>query len=556
MSTFNTSRIAVCITIDAESDQLDLTIRSAKLITDQIFVLGIDLTDAMRQLINDAGLSGELVSVCGLDDYSAARNRLIEYVEHDKAADWILWLDAGDEFLDTTVPLFKDFVANESDHNTLYVLALQRFAKFDRSRHDLDEETISPRLMPLRKGLQFKGRVRESIIPMALTLMIKISAAPGRIICPSKYGEPEFLIRRSTRRLQLLDRLEKQGEIIENEKLIYHAEAQFDLGNFVETRRDLVKLINETTSPLLQLEGYYMFWETCLFSPIVTDAMTRTLINALDRFPVDMQLLLFMGQHLQHQKRYDLAIRTYETTLQHGRITLDLWHRLRMIEIAVVCMAYVYHLSGNNEKAISILESNLDNVIDLVEYTRHLLNLYIAELHESKARELAATIFGGEALDLIRDAITGACHGSACRWDEALFTLEAAYRKGCRDQLCLRWYALSLLAAKRPKEAVVIIEEWINITPENNEARLFLQAAEKPEQFTEVLANVGINYYAMSNNRSNPDKENTERIEAGHAVHEMITASGKQPEEQLITNTTADNSTEDNNFRITWHPAR
>ncbi|MDR1053673.1 MAG: hypothetical protein LBL39_05810, partial [Planctomycetaceae bacterium] len=447
MPNFNNSRVAAVIVIDSETDQLDMTVNNAKLITDQIFLLGIDLTDEMREHVDFLGLSGQLVSVVGLDDYSAAKNRLIDYVERDGVADWLLWLDAGDEFLEGTVTSFKQFVETESDRNNLYVLALQRFAKFDRSRHDLDEETISPRLMPLRKGLRFSGRVRESLVPAALKLLIKISAAPGCIVCPTRYGDPDLLTRRGQRKLKLLERLEQQGEVINDEKLLYRAEAKFDLGELVEMRRDLLKLIEETAIPLLKLEAYYLFWETTLFSPIADDPLTRMLVNALDLFPVDMQLLLFMGQHLQKQKRFDLALRTYDTAFKYGRISLDVWHRLRIVEITVVCTAFVKHLRGENEEAIAILEANLNNVIDIAEYARHLLNLYISELCETKARELAALLFGGEQLDLMRDTITGACHGSAGRWREALFTLERAYQGGCRDQLCSRWYSLALIAA-------------------------------------------------------------------------------------------------------------
>ncbi|MDR1383781.1 MAG: hypothetical protein LBJ67_08055 [Planctomycetaceae bacterium] len=539
MPNSNNSRLAAAIVIDTESDKLAETINNTKLITNQIFLLGIDLTDEMREQIDALGLNEQLVSVVGLDDYSAAKNKLIDHVERGEVADWLLWMDAGDEFIERTVISFKQFIETESDRDNLYVLALQRFAKFDRSRHDLDEETISPRLMPLRKGLHFSGRVHESIIPSALKLLIKVSASPGCIICPTKYGDPDLLIRRGQRRLQLLERLEQQGEIINDEKLLYRAEAKFDLGELVEMRRDLLKLIDETAIPLLKLEGYYLFWETTLFSPIADDPMTRMLVNALDLFPVDMQLLLFMGQHLQKQKRFDLALRTYDTAFKHGRISLDVWHRLRIVEIIVVCTAFVKHLRGENDEAIAILEANLDNVIDIAEYGRHLLNLYVSELRETEARELAALIFGGEQLDLMRDAITGACHGSAGRWREALFTLDKAYKGGCRDQICLRWYSLALIAEGQKDDSARVIEEWVQLNPENNEARLFLQAIAQPEHFIEILASLGFNYYAVSNSRNKTDGESIERVEAGHAVHEMIAASGNDDQpfntNELIT---------------------
>jgi sugar phosphate isomerase/epimerase len=131
--------------------------------------------------------------------------------------------------------------------------------------------------------------------------------------------------------------------------------------------------------------------------------------------------------------------------------------------------------------------------------------------------------------------------------------LERAYQGGCRDQLCSRWYSLALIAAGQNEDATRVIEEWVQLTPNNNEARLFLQAIAQPEHFSEILASLGLNYYAVSNSRNKVDGESIERVEAGHAVHEMIAASGNDSQPLNISETVTSNDTQNNEPTLDFH---
>ncbi|MDR2115337.1 MAG: tetratricopeptide repeat protein [Planctomycetaceae bacterium] len=492
----NQNQIAVGIIVEDGFEGLQNTLRNVTQFSDFVFVLNTESVTIINKppLVNGVNITYCKSQHChqNCHDEAVLRNELIEFVESQDVVkqnnvNWLLLMNAGERFDETTLEEFRLFLTNELERNSLYVMVLHRLHRLDGIRHDLDEETIEPRLIPLRKGLRFQGQVRASILSSAADLMIRLNAAPGRFLLPSRQRDSARQKQWATRNRQVLEQLEKQGKAITNEFLLVRAEAQTILGDYVCARRDFLQLIEQTTRNDLRLAAYYGVWETFTFAPISEQEMTKILLAGLDYFPVDMQLLTFMGSHLQRQGKLDLAIRTFETAIRYGQTTLDIWHRLRIREMAITSLALLHRLRGEGQKAVQVMESNLELIVDRTEFNRHLLDLYIAELQEQKGHEFAATIWGGADLDLIREVISGACRASAGNWEKAVLPLELAYWDGCRDVLCLRWYSLALLSLTRFNEAVVILEEWNRLEPKNKEAQAFLAAARQPEHFNRIV---------------------------------------------------------------------
>ena len=515
------SRIAVGIVVDEDSRPLlHKTVASAKILAEHVFVLvaGQDSDiDAEGATVQNGGWA---------HDEAATRNMLIDTVENANVADWLVWMNPGEEFDETTLDEFQDFLERDSQRDAIYMMVLHRYFREDRVRHDFDEETIEARLMPLRKGVRFQGQVRATLLTRSASLMVQISAAPGRFLLPSKKIDPAKTANRAKQTLEALDKIEKEGEVIRDDMLAAKAEAQFLLGNYVDSRRLSMQLLKEASRSDLRLSAYYNVWETFVHASIPDAEITKLLIESIDHFPVDMQLLTLLGSHLQRTGQLELATRTFETAIQHGRVSLDVWHRLRIREIAITSLALCLRLQNRNKEAIRVLETNAELVEDKVEFNRHLLDLYIAENREEKASDLAAEIWGDVALDQIRLAINGACLAKSGRWDLALEPLAEAHQQGCRDVLALRWYALALLATQQFKLAVEILEQWLAIQPENSEAKSYHAAAQHPEQFGEMLRriqNVHLRTLGLLTNKSAPRKVNI-RIE--DAVREMIQSSG------------------------------
>lgn len=455
--------------------------------SDKIFLLACRTSDALETIVDAEGLRDHFVLARSPENRSEARNDLIELVEGKQVAESLLWMLAGERFDDATAGEFRRFIDTEFESTSIYMMILRRLVRSDCRRHDLDEETIGARLMPLNKGLRFDNPVKETLFDRAKSLLISVSAAPGRILSPSDKLDRSRRKHRGSCNLSLIENLEKQGLTIQNDYLAFRAEARADLGDYLGAKDDLLRLIGEAKQSNLILKAYYDLWEVFAFSALTSDKMLKILLDALDRFPVDMQLLTFIGVHLQRQGKIDLAIRSFETAVRFGQISLDVWHRLHIREIAVVSLALAYRLQGNASEAIRVLEANRELIDDRSEYDRYLLDLYIAEFQETRAHDLVATIWGDRALDQMKQAVTGACRAKAAAWEAALIPLESAYVDGCRDLLCLRWYSLTLTALRRFGEAIPVLEEWVAASPESLEARSYLQAARNPDRFDEIV---------------------------------------------------------------------
>ncbi|GHT45055.1 hypothetical protein FACS189454_03930 [Planctomycetales bacterium] len=477
-----TRQVAVGIIVDESSQHLlNKTVKSISALSEHIYVLAIGNNLKIKEPLANVIEGG------WANDDAASKNYLIDEIEKKRIADYLIWMNPGDRFDEKTIEEFKPFVQNDIQPETIYMMVVHRLVREDGVRDDFDEETIDARLMPLNKGVRFEGRVRASLLARNIALMTKISAAPGRFILPSRRDDPLLSKKKAEKTLRLIDVIENEGEVIADELLAVRAEALSSLENYAAARRVYQQLLKSTERTDLKLSAYYGIWATFFKSPIPNDEITKLLIEAMELFPVDTQLLTFLGSHLQHTGKGDLAIRTFETALQHGRITLDVWHRLRIKEIAITSLALSYRLQNRNSDAIKLLEENLPQIEDRSEFNRHLLDLYIAESQETKGCEFAAEIWGDELLDQMRLVIKGACAAKMGAWNEALPPLEDAYQSGCKNVLGLRWYALALLALKDFDRAKEVLDEWLKIEPKNTEAKSYRDAASQPDQFVSKL---------------------------------------------------------------------
>jgi len=515
------SRIAVGILVDEETlPLLHKTVTSAQTLSEHVFVLAAGKNIVVAE-------TGITVHYGGwAEDEASTRNLLIDYVENANVADYLLWFNPGEEFDEKTQDEFQHFLEHDCQRDAVYMMVLHRHYREDRVRHDFDEETIDARLMPLRKGVRYQGRIRASVLSRSVNMMTHISAAPGRFLLPSKKIDPAKSKSRAELTLKVLEKIESEGEVIQDDLLLARAEAQCILGDYVDSRRSLTQLIQGDLRSDYRLSAYYHLWETFALAPIPDAEVTKLMVEALDHFPVDMQLLTFLGSHLQRIGKLDLAVKTFETAVQHGKVSLDVWHRLRIREIAITSWALCLRLQDRNDEAIRVLEAHSELVEDRSEFNRHLLDLYIVENLEEKASELAAYIWGDVELDLIRLVIKGACAAKSGRWDLALAPLKKAHQKGCRDILCLRWYALTLLAQQQFAPAIEILEQWLGVQPDNSEAKSYYAAAQRPEQFNETLKRIRdahLRSLGLMTKKIAPRKPNI-RIE--DAVREMIQSSG------------------------------
>ncbi|HEV3415329.1 MAG TPA: hypothetical protein VG056_00880, partial [Pirellulales bacterium] len=79
-------------------------------------------------------------------------------------------------------------------------------------------------------------------------------------------------------------------------------------------------------------------------------------------------------------------------------------------------------------------------------------------------------------LDVLRTAVRGACLAGKKEWNSARTFLQTAYDAGCRDLVCLRWLAVTLIACDQPSAAEPILRQWQAAAPGNLEVQKYLEA--------------------------------------------------------------------------------
>ncbi|MGL6194808.1 MAG: tetratricopeptide repeat-containing glycosyltransferase [Thermoguttaceae bacterium] len=520
------TRVAAAIVAKNDDTRLEGTIKSVITLVDHVFVLNLNSSDLTAEV---AALHGATVFNANWNhDYSAAKNLLLEKIENiglengeieGEKFDFVLWINPGELFDFRTAPIFREFLANEIDPNSAYILIERRYAvnlgqgiiqlagSFLEDGlpggpaslypvdgfSDWNEETISLRLMPTRKNLSFSGRLRENIIPSLNVTDIQLSAAPGRILDILPVCDPVRNTERSRDVFAVINKIEESGLGLTEDELLAKADALVVLSDVIGAREIYKNLTDNSLQRNVKLEAYYKLDATYNIVPPVGNERIELLLKALETFPFDMQLLTFLGLELYKQRNMEVAIRTLSTAIEHGQISLDVWHRECINEIAIAHLSLIYRLTGAQSEAIELLENTITDLPTHAQLARLLFDLYIAKRDEEKLHAFAAHYWGDADLDMIRNVFTGACRANAGAWTAALVSLENAYNSSianngkCKDVFCLRWYSLALLSNLRFEDACKILDQWLELEPANIEARSFRYAAAHPFRFNEIM---------------------------------------------------------------------
>ncbi len=133
------------------------------------------------------------------------------------------------------------------------------------------------------------------------------------------------------------------------------------------------------------LEAYYGLLTAMDADPMAAERQIATCLEALEIFPLDSQLLCGMGSYLLRFGRLDLAARSYEMAVVHGRVDPATWHLADLADVAVVCWSLVLQLTGDAKQAEAVLESALADRPDSLRLRRQLIELQIKTGRERKA---------------------------------------------------------------------------------------------------------------------------------------------------------------------------
>jgi len=464
--------LTVAMIVRDEQDVLAETIDSARAIADEILVLDTGSNNETAARAQELG--ARVILGKWEDDFAAARNRLLEEV----TGDWVLWLDAGERLEAESASQLRTFINRQVDPTRVYLIMVELPAA---DRNGSAEQAARPRLMPVKAGLRFSGRVCESLRPAKDRLGMEFDAAPGRIIRHARHQRAEVKASRARRDLRLIEREIAAHGVASARLLNARGEALADLGDPSAAHEAFLQALEAASHGSTEmLEAYYGLLTTFDGDPSRRDAQLKTCLEALEIYPLDAQLLVAMGGYLQAQNHLELASRAFSLAVGHGKVNLDTWHLGEIFEIAAACESVVLQLQGRAEDACRVLEESLIRSPDSLRTRRHLAEIYVRTGREEEALVMAEALAAApDERKALCMAVHGACDAARQNWTSALAYLQSAYMAGCQDPLCLRWLTLTLLSSGQTDAARPVIDEWLAREPNHSEALAFKAAIEQ-----------------------------------------------------------------------------
>lgn len=460
--------LSVAMIVRNEADVIAESIESVRAIADEVVVLDTGSND---QTVKIAEQHGARVLQCEWsDDFSAVRNRLLS----ECRGRWVLWLDAGERLVSESAPLLRICVEQEAEPSKAYLalIDLPPAAEGDSS-----EQIAQLRLMPNCERLRFEGRVRETVLPSIERAGLEISTAPAMIRRHARHHDSARKIRVAQRDLRLLGMEPAACESAN--LLIAKGEALSNLDRQSEARDAFQQALDIAEKGSADMLGaYYGLLTTHEGDP--PKKQMDVCMEALEVFPLDAQLLCALGNYLQAQDQIDLAARAFASAVEHGQIDIQVWHLAEIIETANACWAIALQLQGNNNRAVSVLQDAVARHAGSERLRRRLIELYVRNADTDKALPLVDELpLDDESKTALASAVRGAAQAALGQWLAALGYLQSAYLAGCREPLCLRGLAVTLMSNGQVNEAKPILREWQTIEPENPEPAQYIDAIKK-----------------------------------------------------------------------------
>lgn len=464
-------RLAVAMIARDAEHLIAASLDSVREMADEIIVADTGSIDRTRHVA--LARATHVVTIPWIDDFAAARNACLDRIK----GDWILWLDAGETIDAATAAEIRRFVDEDADPSCAYLLCVKLPPASDNLA---GEQVCRIRLMPNKKELRFSGRVRETLQPAIMQAGMTVEPLEFTIHRGAIDHDPAVKARKARRDLKLAELELREGRP-STTALIAMGDAWTNLGE-IEQAIDCFSrgLALATRGSTEMLEAYYGKLAAYDKQPAARDAQITTCVEALDIFPFDAQLLCAMASYMQNRGRIDLASRAYQSAVTHGQINLETWHLSSLREVAATCLSLSLELLGQDDDACRVLNDALAAGDESPRVRRRLIDLHIKHNRRREALEQAAKLaddaLPAAQLDALRTAIRGACLAAAQDWNPARDNLQAAYDSGCRDLICFRWLAVTLISCEQFAAAEPILRQWQAAAPANIEVQNYLSA--------------------------------------------------------------------------------
>ena len=477
-------RLAVALIVRDEQQTLVSTLASVQDIADQIVVVDTGSTDRTPEIAREYGAT--VIDFKWEDSFSAARNCAISAIH----ADWVLWIDAGENLDAEDAKSLRSLVDNSSDTNTAYAVWIE----LPPATVDSYAERVTQiRLIPSSAGLRFGGRVRESLLPAIEAARLNVERCEVHLHRGARDHESQRKYDLAVRDFPLIEQ-----EIIEHGRLSKWLTAAGDVhvnlndpATAIACYREALKSAEKGSTE--QLAAYYGLL-TCRGT--VTGAMESPMevcIEAIEQFPFDAQLLCAMGNYMQAIGQSEMAIRAFDLAMNYGEVNPLLWHVADVTEMAAMCLSALLRNQKEYDRARTTLNKVLEARPESIRLHRARLDLYIRQGRRHEALTAIDAIPGDlPHRDALRSAVRGACLVREKNWIPAVAYLQTAYSAGCRDVVCLQWLSVALISTDCLDAAEPVVNEWLAIEPHNVEVGRYVELLNQRTSDVSVVAAAGL----------------------------------------------------------------
>jgi hypothetical protein len=450
-------RLTVAMIVRDEQESLPQALESIRDIADEVVVVDTGSRDATPRIATRLG--ARLVQSPWQNDFSQARNRALS----EATGDWILWLDAGERLSRRCAGPLREFIDSRPEANTAWLCMIELPAEHGDG---LAEQVGRIRLVPRDSRLRFSGRIRETLRPALAQAGMAVDVGPWKILRTAREHDFEIKRGKALRDLRLIE-LELQQRGPTPTLLTALGEIENALGNHGKAAASFRQAIAMSARGSTEmLSAYYGLLTSFPSGAAPGNDQLEVCIEALEVFPYDAQLLCALGSYLQAQGQASLAQRSYRAAHQFGQVDPETWHIAAIGEVAAICLSLALQLSGDDHEAARVLDEARARYPRSSRLGRRRLELYVKHGHTAEALDLVPLVQAdAHDQDLLRDAVRGACLASQQNWISAIGYLQAAYSAGCRDAVCLRWYAISLFSTGQKEAAAGVMADWAKVEP-------------------------------------------------------------------------------------------
>jgi len=461
-------KLTVAMIVRDEQAVIAETIKAASPFASEIIVLDTGSSDRTREEAKECGAI--VLSTPWTNDFAAARNQCLSHA----SGEWVMWLDAGEQLSPEDARGLQAFVESGADPACAYAMLVQTPVQ----PPEIAGEQIAPvRLVPNRKGVRFEGRVRESMAASLAELNMTVEGAPYRILRSNRDHQEERRCDRARRNVHLGD-LHIQAQGPTPAMLNCLAEAFQHLGETANSVRFYQRSLRESeTGSTAQLEAYYGLLTVLDETPGSQKDQLALCLQAVEHFPLDIQLLCAMGGYLHQQGKSELALRSYRLAYEHGQLNPQIWHLQNVYEIAATCFVAMLQLEGHSEEAGRAMQDAVARFPQYAPLRRQLLEWYISNGKRDDALALLDPATAGEpGIAAMRSAVRGACLSLAGNHVAAAPHLRTAFEAGCREGICLRNLVASLSATGDAASTIAVLRAWKEFEPANEEVSRLLES--------------------------------------------------------------------------------